>query len=609
MNSYSFSFDYQIPAKKASEPDLLIFEECSEYQLPGENVLIQSKRTGKRTVVTNEVLYSLKFCDRFRTLEEHVSNLLKHIPNLAGHENDLRRILESVKDAGLIISASEFAANIPAETPKAEPKPETICCILTCDRPQALSRVLNSISENCGTHRDRKWYVIDDSRELENQQQNRSITASFNQTFDTQLIYFGLEEQGEFEQRLVEQLPELDQQIGFLIGRYTRPQIASYGRSRNIALLLSVDRHLICMDDDILYGKLPPPMKKSALSISSRSREVIFYDTPLEWQQDNPPTGDPLQEITGFLGKSLGQAINILGEETLAAESVRELRPGELNRVKPDSRVLVTTCGSYGDPGANTNDWVFSLEKESRERLLTSEAHYELSITQRNLWAGRQSHHFVTGFALISQLTGLDNSSLLPPYFPLYRNEDLLFGEMMQVAYPEAMVLEFPWAVEHFPLDQRKWNRDGVSKSISYDFSGFTADYMANSTSSIQSDNPVSRYRVIAQQLLDLSTITDSRLNSLIEAQTLTARTSQARYCSHILEEEASAPEFWKNDVKKAIASNQEGALRPVDTAFKFPGESDSKSSVDHAKNYWRDFALCINAWPDIRKAAKEIIN
>ena len=54
-----------------------------------------------------------------------------------------------------------------------------------------------------------------------------------------------------------------------------------------------------------------------------------------------------------------------------------------------------------------------------------------------------------------SGISGLDNSHLLPPYFPAYRGRNLMFGAMVEHLHPHSAVLEYDWCVPHLPLEKR----------------------------------------------------------------------------------------------------------------------------------------------------------
>ena len=63
----------------------------------------------------------------------------------------------------------------------------------------------------------------------------------------------------------------------------------------------------------------------------------------------------------------------------------------------------------------------------------------------------------------MSQITGFDNREMLPPYLPIMRGEDRLFGCMLDFIFPSVITLDYPWAIPHLPLPERRWrNKDLV---------------------------------------------------------------------------------------------------------------------------------------------------
>lgn len=57
----------------------------------------------------------------------------------------------------------------------------------------------------------------------------------------------------------------------------------------------------------------------------------------------------------------------------------------------------------------------------------------------------------------MSQLTGSDNRGFLPPYLPVMRGQDRLFGEVCQFLFPDSVALDLPFAVPHLPMPERNW--------------------------------------------------------------------------------------------------------------------------------------------------------
>ena len=186
--NYSFTFSYDQtagPPAAPTEPELIMFDDCLVFQLPDDHVLIRSKQTGIQTLVTNDVLYTLHKCDAFKTLEQHISHLAATVPELQGQEADIRHILTSVQQAGLMVSARALADKLSRGSPAAQDDLPLSLCILSCDRPQALERLLNSMLSHYGINPGYEYHVIDDSRQSDSQIRNRSVVETFNQEHET----------------------------------------------------------------------------------------------------------------------------------------------------------------------------------------------------------------------------------------------------------------------------------------------------------------------------------------------------------------------------------------------------------------------------------------
>lgn len=611
--SYNFSFSYNQPPQAASkpiEPDLLMFDECREYQLPDNHVLIRSKRTGKQSVVTNDVLYALRFCSVFRTLDDHLSYVANNIPELAGDPSDLRGVIQALLAAGLFASARSYSEQLNREATAAVKTAETAVVIITCDRPDAVERLLESVVANSSFTPDRSYYLVDDSREPLNIERNEAIVEKANNLPGISLRYFGPVQQRAFREQLIARLPGQQEEIDFLIGRQSNSGLVSHGRSRNMALLLSVGKRAILMDDDIVCRALEAPFRKKGIEISSLPKEADFYDSGSGWQQ-LPEFGekDPVSLHTRFLGATLGEAINRVEDNAFGLHSVKELLPHELTAVNSNSPVLITACGTLGDPGTSSINWIYELASDSRSRLLETEEKYQQSKTLRNTWLGKSRYCFTTHFALLSQMTGLDNRALLPPYFPVLRNEDFLFGEMVQFLYPDSVLMDLPWAVPHLPLEERSWQQDSLAKPMHCGFLDFTADQISKARSNYHSPDPNTRVDALALYFKDLAETDDSALSELARSHNADLITAGIQRLDNALKENGNEPESWAGDVGTLIRTNQQAIGIPATKIFAdIPSDPAHVEEIAQVRGFWRSFGSSIAAWKGIRSAAADII-
>ena len=124
------------------------------------------------------------------------------------------------------------------------------------------------------------------------------------------------------------------------------------------------------------------------------------------------------------------------------------------DRYSAQSPVLLNQCGSWGDPGTGDASWIFFLPEQSIKSLISSEQPLEHLLAARANWMGYRGPT-LSAYGSLSQLTGFDHRTLLPPYFPAGRGEDALFGIMLQRVQPNSLVLTEGWAIRHEPLDNR----------------------------------------------------------------------------------------------------------------------------------------------------------
>jgi hypothetical protein len=610
--NYNFSFSYdqnagQTPAP--AEPELVMFDDCQVFQLPDNHVLIRSRRTGIQTLITNDVLYALHRCDVFKTLDQHISHLAATVPELRGQEADIRHILTSVQQTGLMVSARTLANTLAHGTPGIQNGLPLSLCILSCERPEALERLLDSMYSHYGINPGYDYHVIDDSRQADSQTRNRSVVEAFNQEHGTQISYFGPEEQAQFQQQLESSLPGQRAAIDFLIGRYQIEQTASYGRTRNLALLLSVGRQLVLLDDDIIYHRHLPPAVEAGARISPRPRDAEFYSNNEEWERfASTNTTDPASEFASLLGCTLEQALATLELKQLPQERLTELMPIDLPVVQKDAQILAAGCGTFGDPGMASNGWLYEVSPAARNSLLRSEAFYQEARSRRNIWSGRHAVNFSPRFVLLSQMTGVDNRELLPPYFPLFRNEDFLFGENLQFLHPNSLMVDFPWALPHLPLEERQWNKGSISRPMNYGMLAFTADYLASTRSAYQSTDPSVRLQALSHHFIDLGTLDDASLGELIKHETCGLQSARVQRLDKILREFPGAPDYWAEDVREAIAANQRGLLEAQDDPFPHCLKDVPKDQrLQHARGLWEKFGQSLSAWEDIRQVAQLI--
>ena len=101
-------------------------------------------------------------------------------------------VLQQICDAGLMTSAESVMPSLMVPVGKT-PLPPVQVYIITCDRPAAVERLLQSMANSSALDLPENYTLIDDSRSLANSAQNQELVKTHNQKGTFQIDYFGME--------------------------------------------------------------------------------------------------------------------------------------------------------------------------------------------------------------------------------------------------------------------------------------------------------------------------------------------------------------------------------------------------------------------------------
>jgi len=602
--TFSYNFSQTPPNPPAASAEAVMVQEVTEIPLPQNTVLLVGRLNGRRALVTQDVAYALHFCCEFRSYSEHARLIARELSEFADSQEELVGILRQLHKTGLLVSATELSGRIiPAANEALQQEPLSVC-ILTCDRPKALARLLESFAGKQGLEAT-PVVVIDDSRDPTKASENQRLVEQKRQQLGIGFEYFGATRQERYLQALIDALPQHRQALTFLIGRFADPGIASYGRVRNLATLLTAGRRAVVIDDDLVLHLRHTPAALPGLAISALPREAIFFDSSDDWPAHDEGI-QPFHSVRQYLGNNLGGIAALTGLPVGPA-GFKDLLPNELELVRTGTRARITTCGLFGEPGTASNAWIWEAGEFTRRSLLRSESAYQRALVDRNLWTGRRGPHVNLHFTLMSQFTGLDNREITPPCFPVYRNEDYLFGEMMQCVHSDTVVFEFPWAPEHRPIPRRQWEAKAIETPTSCSLLDFTADYLGPLRQQRQS-TPAACLRSIAYRLMDLAGQPTPEIARAVAEYNLQLRAARVRRRSKVLEETAEAPAAWRRDLQQGIKVNRDALLAGPDFLRDTALATLDSDSPTNPRVLWRQFAAASAAWPDIHAAACALV-
>lgn len=544
--------------------------------------LVRPWAGGQPVRVPTAVVDQAERCDRFATLDAHADALVATLGVDPARRVDLRGMLGHLVEDGVLVSEREVARSV-GRSGSADPEPIAALGVVTCDRPQALRRGLESfVSVHRRTGRSLEVAIFDDSGPGPSAA-NREVLASLS---GVGVRYAGRDEKHAYRQALVGQGHD-PETVAFAL---SDPEGAGLpiGANRNALLLDAVGECVVSVDDDIVARTFAPACLRPGLAVADENPlDIEFLDDRASVLAGGveDPEADPIGIHQQWLGRSVGAGAASLDLDGASPGLLRVLRDG--------ATVAATQLGYAGDSGMSGGGaWLLALEGELRERLVVPAAAYARATTRREVirlarrWTVSGSDHFMTG------CVGLDHRRVLPPFFPVGRNEDLLFATLLRRSDPGALIGYAPRAILHAPWEPRPPEALLQGAGVVSD-----AEIVLTAIASVSwapCPGPEAWFRRAGAHLGELSAVPVAAFGRWLRDAAWRHLGAQLDHLHRLLETFGGEPEHWAADVRRmrdAIVEQRRADPVPPDRAERL------RVRVGR-------FGRLLAAWPDLRESA-----
>jgi hypothetical protein len=212
----------------------------------------------------------------------------------------------------------------------------------------------------------------------------------------------------------------------------------------------------------------------------------------------------------------------------------------------------------------------------------------------------------------MSQITGFDNRSMLPPYLPIMRGQDRLFGNMLDFIFPSSVTLDYPWAVPHSPIPERQWQDRDLNFRPVASFPDFFVEKITECKSSCLSESTTDRLSYLSAWFSDLAAANADSLISMYRDSRLRMDSDRVHHLTALLATAENAPVNWQNYLRNGISQlngDMDLASREGFETKGLPAGLQASELIEFWKETWSGFANALNSWPQIRSAATKIID
>ena len=519
----------------------------------------------------------------------------------------VERLLQTYADQGLMLSEQRLREDVLKAASQEEgtdfpAPPIERLYMATRQRSVLLHRALVSYIENAKRYdRPISVVVVDDGRSDQGTAPNRELLCSLGSEYQVPISYTDRRSRTKLALELAG-AAEVDPDIvAFALTGDERCDI-SIGACRNTFMLDSVGEVSVQADDDTVCQVIAPSVEEPSLKFTSDDAQSYrFYE---EMSSALAEASLVEQDFLGLHDELLGCYV----ASCIPADDERlDVTEAKASFVKSLStsgaRVVRTQVGALGDSGMSHHGFRLFLDKASHERLVRSEATYRSGLITR-IMRRRTTATTISDHPFCMTLNmGLDHRTLLPPFMPVQRKEDGVFGAVSHVCFRGAFSGFLPYCVLHLPSERQVSASDDffryvVKRRTNDLLIGLIASFKAYPLGLNGSDN-LSR---LGRYLVDLAALEQTAFNHFMRKLISQMVSAEIGGAERRLGEE-HAPDYWIRDVKGYIS-----VLRDSVSDADCYNPTDLTGDVSTRQVLFKDLVMkygrLLIAWPALREAA-----
>jgi hypothetical protein len=557
-------------------------------------------KTGRTELLEDAYSGLLPHLGAWRSLDGHAAAVAE-LGVGAGGSSMIHSAIRELVDRGLLLSRTEF---IRALAGQAAVRPRvSIASISWCtrDRPEELARSVTSYrTALVDAGRAPAFIVFDDSTDPGVRKLNRDSLRRIS----PEIRYTGLEEKQRLAHEIVAQGDGIDPEtMSFALFGLPRSGV-TVGANHNAMLLATSGEMTFSCDDDTLceFTRLDESTFEPELSSAMDPTEYRFFNS---WKELSASVRFEQQDILARHAEILGGSAKELVARNVALE---RCSPGFTHRLmKNGGTVVATASGICGDCGLADSRYVLATQGHSRERLMSSEALYRAASSNRLLLRVAPRMTVSDGTYFQAMCVALDNRLPLPPFFPVGRNFDGVFGQTVRACFPDWYIGHLPWAVHHQPAIERHFQPEDLV-TLPIRITEIVNLLLATFESGLAQFPPMDRMDAAGRFFQDVAALPERDFLEYVRSHYLFHLSRYVEYLEAQLAIHGQKPEFWVDDVEAHL---ERVRALPAGSDFCIPTDLREGRSNDEALTLTRQmvdqFGVLMESWPEILAAAGSV--
>lgn len=593
-----------------------LLSQCREYKSLEDHALAYIRSRQKQHNSTNGEKTEATFFDNFLALisfNRTPSSKKSPIPDQ--EFNAVKRQLETFVNGGMLIAKSELQLKIQTAVSDLYASPRirsqiSILSIPTANHGAILVRYVEShLAHFQQSNRSCRLHIVDDSDESIQPGKNRKAVRKLCKQYEADLLWIDKSYRAKLAHKIAElsTIPKEVTQFALLGDSRFNFQV---GAARNTLLLLAAGTPSVQVDDDTLCQLIPSPWMDNGVALSTEEPQQFRFDEDINLSAGEGQKEEIQQDLLSLheklLGKHPGDLIKKYNEANIDLLSSRKL----LQKLHyDDTHIAVTFTGAVGDSGMQYHWQRLCLDGDSYQHFINGKNSYQRNLCTRQIFRSVPQLTIGDTPFCMGMHMGLNSEQFLPPFTPLLRNEDGIFGQLLNLCFKQACQGYIPYAIRHDPPGRPSHVDTSQALSVG---PLRTNDILLAILLSLNGHNlglglkPSENLPLVGSYLYNLSQISISKFEARLACDCLQLIRIRISYLEQYLNKRIDAPTYWQNDIRKVISNFQE-LIQPE--IFYTPCDLSGNTSERLAllQELIGKFGQVLIHWPAIWETAKKL--
>jgi hypothetical protein len=385
--------------------------------------------------------------------------------------------------------------------------------------------------------------------------------------------------------------------------------------NRNIMLLLSSGENVLLVDDDMVCDVWQPRRTadehgstrttdehgstRILLGGHVEERDIAFYSRRKDVCDSLVHSRvDLLNAHQAVLGRSVRSlASSKAGIDTRSACAHLQAAA----RGKRRAAVRMTLSGIAGDTGATYPDRLLFSTGRWKTVLAGSRQSFETAFKSREVCKVANRYVVMHEIACMTGCLGLANTSMTPPFLPVGRNEDGLFGATLSALDPRAVGCHIPFAVVHASPRSPRYSEGRFPSARETRCADLLMALIRSWAPHIRAKNPRQRLITLGECLQNLAGLGHADFVRATSLGTLETRARELRLIESALARRNTYPAYWQRALRVYRTTLLKHATQPSFLLpLEFHGPRNISAGYDEFRQFVRFAGELFVEWPTL---------